>query len=163
MLFYFLFVFSMFYRYLEEKEAFMEILDLKDKSWEKLEFCQSDRAQGACNWAHQCSNAQDKEQRRVHKEDRLQCDRVHTAYDQTHLCVRTNSTATLFWKVLILGFLQLALNPTIFRVSRVPLDSINRLVNTKKHTCDFGEEFTTLKEANFRVLFFSFILFYVDN
>jgi hypothetical protein len=32
-----------------------------------------------------------------------------------------------------------------FRVSRVSLDSINRLVNIEKHTRDFGEEFTTLK------------------
>jgi hypothetical protein len=56
----------------------------------------------------------------------------------------TKSAATLFWRVLFLGFLQLGLNPMIFRVSRVFLDFINRLVNTKKDTDDFGEEFTTL-------------------
>jgi hypothetical protein len=56
----------------------------------------------------------------------------------------TKSAATLFWRVLFLGFLQLGLNPMIFRVSRVFLDFINRLVNTKKDTGDFGEEFTTL-------------------
>jgi hypothetical protein len=39
----------------------------------------------------------------------------------------------------------------IFRVSRVSLDSINRLVNIEKHTCDFREEFMALKEAIFRV------------
>jgi hypothetical protein len=43
----------------------------------------------------------------------------------------------------------------IFRVSRVSLDSINRLVNTEKHTLHFGEEFTALKEAIFSGLFFS--------
>jgi hypothetical protein len=56
----------------------------------------------------------------------------------------TKSAATLFWRVLFLGFLQLGLNPMIFKVSRVFLDFINRLVNTKKDTGDFGEEFTTL-------------------
>ena len=60
-------------------------------------------------------------------------------------------------------FVQLGLNPTIFCVSRVSLDSINRLVNIEKHTRDFGEEFTTLKEAIFWVLFFFFILFYEDD
>ena len=63
--------------------------------------------------------------------------------------MKTKSAATLFWRVLFLGFLQLGLNPTIFRVSRVSLDSINKLVNTKKDTHDFGEEFTALKEAIF--------------
>jgi hypothetical protein len=41
----------------------------------------------------------------------------------------------------------------IFRVS---LDSINRLVNAEKHTRDFGEEFTALKEAIVRVYSFPF-------
>ena len=48
------------------------------------------------------------------------------------------------------------LNPTIFGVSRILLDSINRLVNTEKHTRDFGEEFTALKEAIFWVYSFPF-------
>ena len=51
----------------------------------------------------------------------------------------------------------------IFRVSRIPLDSINRPVNTENHTRDFGEELTALKEAIFLGLFFSFILFYEDD
>jgi hypothetical protein len=51
----------------------------------------------------------------------------------------------------------------IFRVSRVSLDSINRLVNTEKHTLHFGEEFTALKEAIFQVYSFPFILFYEDD
>ena len=34
----FLFVFSVFYRSLEEKEAFLEILGIKDKSGKKLKF-----------------------------------------------------------------------------------------------------------------------------
>jgi hypothetical protein len=38
-LFYFLFVLSMFYRFLEEREAFLKILGLKDKTWENLKFC----------------------------------------------------------------------------------------------------------------------------
>jgi hypothetical protein len=44
----------------------------------------------------------------------------------------------------------------IFRVSKVSLDSINRLVNTEKHTRDFGEEFTALKEAIVKVYSFPF-------
>jgi hypothetical protein len=54
-------------------------------------------------------------------------------------------------------------NPMIFRVSRACLDSINRLVNTEKYTHDFGEEFTTFKEAIFRVYSFTFILLYKDD
>jgi hypothetical protein len=77
--------------------------------------------------------------------------------------VKTKFAAALFWRVLILGFLQLGLNPTICMVSRVSLDSINRLVNTEKHTRDFGEEFTTLEEAIFRVYSFPLILFYEDG
>jgi hypothetical protein len=46
------------------------------------------------------------------------------------------------------------LNPTIFKVSRVSLNSINRPVNIEKHTHDFGEELMTFKEAIFRVYFF---------
>jgi hypothetical protein len=77
--------------------------------------------------------------------------------------MRTKSAATLFWRVLFLGFLQLGLNPTIFRVSRVSLDSINRLANTKKYTRDFGKEFMALKVVIFLVLLFSFILFYEND
>jgi hypothetical protein len=49
----------------------------------------------------------------------------------------------------------------IFKVSRVSLDSINRLVHTKKKKKkkdkqDFGEEFTAFKEAIFRVYSFPF-------
>jgi hypothetical protein len=50
----------------------------------------------------------------------------------------------------------------IFRVSRVSLDSLNRLINIEKHTRDFGKEFTALKEAIFRVYSFPF-LFYEDD
>jgi hypothetical protein len=58
---------------------------------------------------------------------------------------------------LILEGVILLLNPTIFKVSRVSLDSINRLVNTKKHTHDFGGELIALQESAFSVLFFSFL------
>jgi hypothetical protein len=90
----------------------------------------------------------------------IECTRP--ACDRVHLCVKTKSATALFWRVLILGFLQLGLNPTIFRVS---LNSTNRLVNTEKHTCNFGEEFIALKEAIFSSVFFSlyFILFYEDD
>ena len=47
----------------------------------------------------------------------------------------------------------------IFRVSRVSLDSISRLVNTEKHTHDFGEELAALKEAIFRV--YSFLFYFI--
>jgi hypothetical protein len=55
------------------------------------------------------------------------------------------------------------LNPTIFRVSRVSLDSINRLVNIEKHALNFVEEFMALKEAIFWVYTFPFVLFYEDD
>ena len=62
--------------------------------------------------------------------------------------------------LILLGFFlvlgTLGLNPTIFRISRVSLDFINRLVNTEKHTCDFGEEFTALIEVIFPVYSFPF-------
>jgi hypothetical protein len=76
---------------------------------------------------------------RAHKKriDRI-CDRAYMACDQAHLCVKPKSTATLLWRVLFFGFLQLGINTTIFRVSRVSLDSINRLVNIEKHTRNFG-------------------------
>ena len=45
-------------------------------------------------------------------------------------------------------------NPMIFRVSRILLESINRPVNTEKHTRYFGEELTALKEAIFWVYSF---------
>ena len=40
--------------------------------------------------------------------------------------------------------------------SRVFLNSINRLVNTKLHTLDFGEELMALQESVFRVYSFPF-------
>jgi hypothetical protein len=71
-------------------------------------------------------------------------------------------TAALFWKFLILGFWLILVaqgfNLTLFRLSRILLDSINRPVNIEKHTRYFGEKFTTFKEAIFRV--YSFPLFY---
>jgi hypothetical protein len=66
---------------------------------------------------------------------------------------------------ILLGFLlvlvSLGLNPTIFTVSRVFLDSINRLINTEKHTRDFVEEFSALKEAIFRVYSFPFLFYFM--
>ena len=61
---------------------------------------------------------------------------------------------------ILLGFLLVlvaqGLNPTIFRVSRVSLDSINRLVNTEKYTRDFLEELTALQGSVFQVYYFRF-------
>jgi hypothetical protein len=72
------------------------------------------------------------------------------------------SAAALFWKFLILGFCNSLLhkdsNPTIFRVSRILLESINMPVNTEETHAILGEEFTAFKEAIFRV--YSFPLFY---
>jgi hypothetical protein len=48
-----------------------------------------------------------------------------------------------------LGFLE---------ASRVPLNSINRLVNTEKDTHALGEELTDLQESIFRVYYFTLIL-----
>ena len=59
----------------------------------------------------------------------------------------------VLWILVAQGF-----NPTIFRVSRILLESINRPINTEKWTRYFGEELTALKEAIFWV--YSFPLFY---
>jgi hypothetical protein len=70
------------------------------------------------------------------------CDRSQPDGDRSHLCVTPKLVATLFWKFLILGFCNSLLhkdsNPTIFRVSRILLESINRLVNTKERETIFG-------------------------
>ena len=80
------------------------------------------------------------------------------AYNRAHLCVKTNPATTLFWKFLVLGFCKSLLhkdsNLTIFRVSRILLESINRPANIEEWTLFFGEELTTLKEQ-----FSGFILF----
>jgi hypothetical protein len=94
--------------------------------------------------------------------DRSPCDRSQPECERSHLRVKPKSAATLFWKFLILGFCNSLLhkdsNPTIFRVSRILLESINRPVNIEERTRYFGEEFTGFKEATFRV--YSFPLFY---
>ena len=101
--------------------------------------------------------------------DRLQCDRARTTYDcnRAHLCAKPNLAAALFWKFLFIRVLLIlvaqGLNPTISRVSRIHLDSVNRHVNTEKHTHDFREEFTALKEAIFRVYSFSFYFIKMIN
>ena len=65
-------------------------------------------------------------------------------------------------EVLVLGSCKSLLhkdsNPTIFRVSKILLESINRHVNIEEHTHYFGEELMVFKEAIFRV--YSFSLFY---
>ena len=76
--------------------------------------------------------------------------------------MKPKPAAALFWKFLILGFCKSLLhknsNPTIFKVSRILLESINRHVNTEEHTSYFGEELTVFNEAIFQV--YSFLLFY---
>jgi hypothetical protein len=90
--------------------------------------------------------------------DRSQCDRSQPECERSHLRVKPKSAAALFWKFLILGFCNSLLhkdsNPTIFRVSRILLESINRPVNT--------EETHAILEKNLRVSrkrLFGFILF----
>ena len=109
---------------------------------EELEFWESDRAQETCDQAHQRSGAQDKDRMhlrsRAQEGDRLQCDRSQPDSDRAHLWSISNLAATVFWKFLVLGFGESLLhkdsNPTIFMVSRILLESINRPVNTEKHT-----------------------------
>jgi hypothetical protein len=67
--------------------------------------------------------------------------------------VKSNSATTLFGKFY---FIRVFVSPMIFRISRVSLDSTNRLVNTEKGTHDFREELTALKEAIFLVYSFPF-------
>jgi hypothetical protein len=143
-----------------------------DKNLEKLEedqegagVCECDRAQETCDRAHQRSSAQEEDRThlrpRAKERDRSQCDRSQPECDRAHLCVKPKSAAALFWKFLILGFCNSLShkdsNPTIFRVSRILLESINKPVNIEE-TRYFGEEFTAFKEAIFRV--YSFPLFY---
>jgi hypothetical protein len=86
----------------------------------------------------------------------------HTKGNRAHLCVKPTPATAPFWKFLVFRVLVTLCCTRIqlydFRVSRILLDSINRHVNTKKHTRYFGEEFTAFKEAIFRV--YSFPLFY---
>jgi hypothetical protein len=89
------------------------------------------------------------------------CDRSQPNGDRSHLRVTPKSVAALFWKFLILGFCNSLLhknsNPTIFRVSRILLESINRLVNTKERETIFGRRIDDFQGAIFRV--YSFPLF----
>ena len=56
----------------------------------------------------------------IQEEDRLQCDRAHTACDRAHLCVKTNLAAALFWKFCFIRvwliLVAQELNPMIFRI-----------------------------------------------
>jgi hypothetical protein len=85
-----------------------------------------------------------------------------TKGDRAHLCVKPTPAVALFWKFLVFRVLVTPcctrIQPYDFRVSRILLDSINRPVNTEKHTRYFGEEFTTFNEAIFWV--YSCPLFY---
>jgi hypothetical protein len=86
-----------------------------------------------------------------------------TKGDRAHLCVKPTPAAALFCKFLVFRVLVTPcctrIQPYNFRVSRILLDSINRPVNTEKHTRYFGEEFTALKEAIFQVYFFPLFYF----
>jgi hypothetical protein len=87
----------------------------------------------------------------------------HTKCDRAHLCVKPTPAATLFWKFLVFRVLVTPcctrIQPYNFRVFRTLLDSLNRPVNTEKHTRNFGEEFTAFKEAIFRVYSFPLLYF----
>ena len=148
-----------------------------DKNLEKLEedqegvgVCESDWAQETYDRAHQCSSAQDKDRthlRSLAKEgDRSQGDRLQPDGDWVHLCMKPKPAATLFWKFLILGFCKSLLhkdsNLTIFRVSRILLESINRSVNTEEYTL-FWRRIDGFQGSDFQGLFLSFILFYEDD
>jgi hypothetical protein len=94
------------------------------------------------------------------------CARTHKKEDRSQLRSSAPlreeqlSRNPILESVILLGFLLVlvaqGLNLTIFRVSRVFLDSINRLVNTKKHTGDFGEDLTAIQGSVFRVYSFPF-------
>ena len=103
---------------------------------------------------------------RAKEGDRSHGDRLQPNGDRAHLCVKPKPTAALFWKFLILGFCKSLLhkdsNPTIFRVSRILLESINRPVNTEEHTL-FWRRIYGFQGSDFSGLFISFILFYEDD
>jgi hypothetical protein len=95
----------------------------------------------------------------VRRRSAIDCSAIErTKGDRTHLCVMPTSAAALFWKFLILGFWPILVpqgfNLARFRVSRILMNSINRLVNIELDTHYFGEELTTFNEQ-----FFEFILF----
>ena len=68
---------------------------------------------------------------------------------------------------ILLGFLlvlvALGLNPMIFRVSRVSLDSINRLVNKEKTHVILEKNLRLLRKRFSGFILFPFILFYEDD
>jgi hypothetical protein len=122
--------------------------------------CKDVRAQELCDRTHHHSSAPVEVERTcvcAQRGDRSPCDRSQPECERSHLRVKPKSAAARFWKFLILGFCNSLLhkdsNPTIFRVSRILLESINRPVNIEK-THYFGEELTTFKEQ-----FSGFILF----
>jgi hypothetical protein len=87
-----------------------------------------------------------------------------TKGDRAHSCVKPTLAAVLFWKFLILGFWLILVaqgfNLTHFRVSRILLDSINRLVNIEKEDTLFLEKNLLLSWKRFSgfILFLYFIL-----
>ena len=118
-----------------------------DKNLEKLEddqegdgVCENDWAQETCDQVHQRLSTQDEDRTHLRspaKEgDRSQGDQLQPDGDRGHLWVKPNLAAALFWKFLVLGFCESLLhkdsNPTIFRVSKILLESINRPVNIEK-------------------------------
>jgi hypothetical protein len=83
---------------------------------------------------------------------------------ERHLRVKPTSTAALFWKFLVFRVLVtpccIRIQPYDFRVSRTLLDSINRPVNTEKHTL-FLEKNLQLSRKRFSGFIpFLYFLFY---
>jgi hypothetical protein len=70
------------------------------------------------------------------------------------ICASVNSVVASPILEIVLGFVLRFLG--FLGASRVPLNSINRLVNTKLHTRDFREELMALQEGVFRVYSFPF-------
>ena len=141
-----------------------------DKNLEKLEedqegdgVCESDQAQETYDRTHQRSSTQDEDRTHLRSHakegDRSQGDRSQPDYNRAQIWVKPKPAATLFWKFLVLGFCKSLLhkdsNPTIFRVSRILLESINRPVNIEKHRHAILEKNLRLS----RKQFFGFILF----
>jgi hypothetical protein len=82
------------------------------------------------------------------------------------VCMKPTPAAALFWKFLVSRVLVTPyctrIQPYNFRVSRTLLDSINRPVNTEKHTL-FWRRIYSFQGSDFLGLFFSFTLFYEDD
>jgi hypothetical protein len=128
--------------------------------------CEGDRAQEICDRTHQRSSAQEEverayvcAQKRRSITVRSIAARVRTIAPTREAQISRSPILVVFnFRVFCKSLLHKDSNPTIFRVSRILLESINRPVNTEEGDTISGRRIDDFQGANFSGLFFSFIL-----